>query len=94
MKHYGRKVKLDGYTFDSVKEASFYAAYIKNSGKEYAVHPQYEQKSRSNPTVDGLTVDQAMRVVRDAVAQILYGESEDDVIVEARADLETLLEQR
>lgn len=42
MKHYGRKVKLDGYTFDSVKEASFYAAYIKNSGKEYAVHPQYE----------------------------------------------------
>lgn len=42
MRHYGRKVKLDGYTFDSVKEASFYAAYIKNSGKEYAVHPQYE----------------------------------------------------
>lgn len=42
MKHYGKKVKLDGYTFDSQKEASFYAAYIKNSGKEYAVHPQYE----------------------------------------------------
>lgn len=38
--------------------------------------------------------DKAMCVVRDAVAQILYGESEDDVIVEARADLETLLEQR
>lgn len=55
---------------------------------------KFEQKSRSNPTVDGLTVDQAMCVVRDAVAQILYGESEDDVIVEARADLETLLEQR
>lgn len=42
MKHYGRKVKLDGYTFDSQKEASFYAAYIKNCGKKYAVHPQYE----------------------------------------------------
>ena len=42
MKHYGKKVKLDGYTFYSQKEASFYAAYIKNSGKEYAVHPQYE----------------------------------------------------
>ena len=27
MKHYGKKVKLDGYTFDSQKEASFYAAY-------------------------------------------------------------------
>lgn len=56
---------------------------------------KFEQKSRSNQqTADGLTVDQAMCVVRDAVAQILYGESEDDVIVEARADLETLLEQR
>jgi hypothetical protein len=55
---------------------------------------KFEQKSRSNPTVDGLTVDQAMCVVRDAVAQILYGSSEDDVIVEARADLETILEQR
>lgn len=53
---------------------------------------KFEQKSRST-TVDGLTVDQAMCVVRDAVAQILYGESEDDVIVEARADLETILEQ-
>lgn len=56
---------------------------------------KFEQKSRSNQqTADGLTVDQTMCVVRDAVAQILYGESEDDVIVEARADLETILEQR
>lgn len=54
---------------------------------------KFEQKSHSNPTVDGLTVDQAMRVVRDAVAKILYGESEDDVIVEARTDLETMLEE-
>lgn len=53
----------------------------------------FEQKERSNPIVDGLTVDQAMSVVRDAVAQILYGESEDDVIVEARVDLETMLEE-
>lgn len=54
---------------------------------------KFEQKERSNPIADGLTVDQAMSVVRDAVAQILYGESEDDVIVEARADLETMLEE-
>ena len=52
---------------------------------------KFEQKERSNPIADGLTVGQAMSVVRDAVAQILYGESEDDVIVEARADLETML---
>ncbi len=52
---------------------------------------KFEQKERSNPIVDGLTVDQAMSVVQDAVAQILYGESEDDVIVETRADLETML---
>ena len=42
MKHYSKKVKLDGYTFDSQKEASFYAAYIKSCGKKYAVHPQYQ----------------------------------------------------
>lgn len=53
---------------------------------------KFEHKSRSNQTVDGLTVDQAMCVVQDAVAQILYGESKDDVIIEARADLETLVE--
>lgn len=40
--YYGKKVKLDGYTFDSQKEASFYAAYIKNCGRKYAVHPQYQ----------------------------------------------------
>ena len=55
---------------------------------------KFEQKSRSNPTVEGLTVDQALRGVRDAVAQFLDGESEDDVIVGARADLETLRVQR
>lgn len=40
--YYGKKVKLDGYTFDSRKEASFYAAYIKSCGKKYQVHPQCE----------------------------------------------------
>lgn len=40
--YYGKKVKLDGYTFDSRKEASFYVAYIKSCGKKYQVHPQYE----------------------------------------------------
>lgn len=55
---------------------------------------KFEQKTRSNQAADGLTVDQAMCVVQDAVTQILYGENEDDVIVEARADLETILEQK
>lgn len=40
--YYGKKAKLDGYTFDSRKEASFYAAYIKSCGKKYQVHPQCE----------------------------------------------------
>lgn len=38
---YGKKVKLDGYTFDSRKECQFYLQYIKPSGLPYDVHPHY-----------------------------------------------------
>lgn len=41
MKHFGKKVKLDGYTFDSRKEAGFYERYIKNSGYRYDVHKSF-----------------------------------------------------
>lgn len=36
------KVRLDGYTFDSKKEALFYVRYIRDSGLRYEVHPRYE----------------------------------------------------
>ena len=42
MKHFSGKVKLDGYTFDSQKEARFYQQFVKPSGYRYEVHPNYE----------------------------------------------------
>ena len=42
MSHYfGKKVKLDGYTFDSKKEAQFYLQLVKPSGMRFDVHPHY-----------------------------------------------------
>lgn len=41
MKHFAKKVELDGYTFDSQKEADFYLRFIKDSGMLYHVHPQF-----------------------------------------------------
>ena len=42
MSHYfGKKVKLDGYTFDSKKEAQFYLQFVKPSGIRFDVHPHY-----------------------------------------------------
>lgn len=38
---HGNKVHLDGYVFDSQKEANFYSRYVKNSGYGFAVHPNY-----------------------------------------------------
>lgn len=41
MKQFAKKVKVDGYTFDSAKEAQFYQQFIKSSGYKYEVHPSY-----------------------------------------------------
>lgn len=41
MKHFGKKIELDGIKFDSKKEAFFYQHYIENCGKNYHVHPNY-----------------------------------------------------
>ncbi|MCI1985307.1 MAG: DUF1064 domain-containing protein [Lactobacillus sp.] len=37
----GTKVYLDGYTFDSQKEADFYQHFIKDCGFVYRVHPRF-----------------------------------------------------
>lgn len=37
----GKKVQLDGYTFDSIKEAQFYTRFIKNCGFKYRIHPRF-----------------------------------------------------
>lgn len=39
---FGEKVELDGYTFDSKKEAIWYARFVKPSGYEFKVHPKFE----------------------------------------------------
>lgn len=37
----GTKVHLDGYTFDSQKEADFYTRFVRDSGLQYTIHPKY-----------------------------------------------------
>lgn len=41
MEHFGKEIELDGYKFDSEKEAHFYQRFIKNCGRNYKVHPTY-----------------------------------------------------
>lgn len=38
----GRKVVIDGYKFDSQKEADFYTRFVRDSGMEFSVHPKFE----------------------------------------------------
>ncbi|MGM0238396.1 DUF1064 domain-containing protein [Enterococcus sp. AZ103] len=37
----GNKVLIDGYTFDSEKEALFYQRFVKNCGFPFEVHPRF-----------------------------------------------------
>lgn len=37
----GSKVNLDGYTFDSLKEAQFYERFVKRCGLPFEVHPRF-----------------------------------------------------
>lgn len=37
----GTRVELDGYTFDSVKEANFYRWYVRDCGLQYEIHPKF-----------------------------------------------------
>lgn len=38
----GSKVDIDGYTFDSEKEALFYQRFVKNCGLPFEVHPRFK----------------------------------------------------
>ncbi|WP_347786916.1 DUF1064 domain-containing protein [Levilactobacillus brevis] len=37
----GTRVYLDGYTFDSQKEADFYTRFVRDSGLRYTIHPKF-----------------------------------------------------
>lgn len=42
MNHFGKKVVVDGYKFDSEKEANFYLRFIKTCGKRYEIHKSFK----------------------------------------------------
>lgn len=46
MQHIAKKVKVNGFTFDSQKEANFYLKFIKNSGYKYEIHPSFLIKDK------------------------------------------------
>ena len=37
----GNRISLDGYTFDSEKEAQFYQRFVKGCGLPFEVHPRF-----------------------------------------------------
>lgn len=39
--HFGKKVVLDGFKFDSLKEATFYQRYIKPSGYQFTTQERF-----------------------------------------------------
>lgn len=47
----GNKVLLDGYTFDSEKEAQFYQRFVKDCGLPFEVHPRFILHEKSD--IDG-----------------------------------------
>lgn len=46
MEHFGRKVELDGITFDSKKEAQFYQQFVKPSSKRFTCHENFDLVSK------------------------------------------------
>lgn len=46
MNHFGKKVEVDGYKFDSEKEANFYLRFVKTCGKRFEVHKSFELISK------------------------------------------------
>lgn len=44
----GSKVHLDGYVFDSKKEAEFYKKFVKNCKLPFDVHPSFELEGKAN----------------------------------------------
>lgn len=39
--HFGKKIIIDGYKFDSQKEAQFYADYLRGKGLSFDIHPRF-----------------------------------------------------
>ena len=44
MQRIARKVKVNGFTFDSQKEANFYLKFVKDSGYKHEIHPSFLKK--------------------------------------------------
>lgn len=42
MKHFGKKIVVDGYKFDSEKEANFYLRFVKPCGKRFEIHKSFK----------------------------------------------------
>lgn len=39
--HFGKKIVIDSYKFDSQKEAQFYTDYLRGKGLDFEVHPRF-----------------------------------------------------
>ncbi|EPI5742174.1 DUF1064 domain-containing protein [Enterococcus faecalis] len=68
----GNKVTIDGYTFDSQKEANFYTKFVKNCGLPFEVHPRFKL-TELTPTADGVGKISAIAYSPDFIIKNLDG---------------------
>lgn len=68
----GNKVTIDGYTFDSQKEANFYTKFVKNCGLPFEVHPRF-RLTELTPTADGIGKISAIAYSPDFIIKNLDG---------------------
>lgn len=73
-KSFAKKVKLDGYTFDSMKEAKFYEDYIRDSGYSFTVHEKFQLIDKykiGNYNMRGVTYSPDF-VIRNQCGEIIH----------------------
>ncbi len=68
----GNKVTIDGYTFDSQKEANFYTKFVKDCGLPFEVHPRFKL-TELTPTADGIGKISAIAYSPDFIIKNLDG---------------------
>ncbi len=68
----GNKVTIDGFIFDSEKEAKFYQRFVKNCGLPFEVHPRFKL-TELTPTADGVGKISAIAYSPDFIIKNLDG---------------------
>ena len=69
---FGEKIKLDGFTFDSKKEADVYNKFVKESGYKFEVHKSFQL----HPVIDLVDGDLRIRSSIYTPDFVIYGDDD------------------